>query len=71
MGTEIRRIGRDRLALYTDEEWIYERFHKWHDTLCEVPYLQDNKPVAVDLYFDRKVKRIITRVLKGQLMLDI
>ena len=70
MVIEIRKIG-GRLALYTDDADVYERFHIWRDTLCEVPYTQGGKRIAVDLYFDSKIKGIVTMVSDGQLMLDI
>ncbi len=70
MVIELRKIG-GRLALYTDDAGVYERFHKWRDTLCEVPYTQGGKQVAIDFYFDRKFRDTVVRVLDGQLMLDI
>ena len=70
MVAELRNIG-SRLALYTNDAWLYERFHKWSDTLCEVSYIQGGKRIAVEFYFDRKFRDTVVRVLDGQLMLDI
>ena len=70
MVAELRNMG-DKLALYTDENWVYRQLHKRTYTLYGVPYTHEGKLVAVDLYFDRKVRSTIKRVLSGQLMLDI
>jgi len=71
MVTEVRRLGNRRLALYTDDTRVYGQFHKWKQTLGEVTYFKGGKRVGVDLYFDKKLRSILVRVLKGQIMLDI
>jgi len=60
-----------RFALYTDDDRVYQYLHKWTCTLSRVPYTQDGKLVAVDLYFDRKSRGTVGRVLDGQLMMDL
>jgi len=70
MVTEVRRLG-NILALYTDDARVYEQFHKRKYTLREVTYFKGGKRVAVDLYFDRRFRRSLVRVIKGQLMLDL
>ncbi|MFC1979768.1 hypothetical protein ACFLVS_02735 [Chloroflexota bacterium] len=62
---------RNEVALYTDDKCIYERFSKWTNTTRKIPYTQNSKVIAVDLYFNKKLKDSIIRVLNGQLMLDI
>ncbi len=70
MVAELRNVA-DKLALYTDDNRVYERFHKRTPTLYRVPYIQNGKLVAIDLYFDRKLKNTITQVINGQLMLEM
>ena len=70
MVAELRKVGSE-LALYTDDNWVYQRFYKWPHTLCKAPYTQSGKLVGVDLYFDKKVKHTIIQVINGQLMLSI
>ena len=70
MTAELRTIG-DRLALYTDDELVYRRLREGLPPLCKVPYFQRGRMVAIDLYFDKKLKGTVARVMKGQLMLDI
>jgi len=69
MVTELRGMG-NRLALYTDDDRVYKYLHKRTCTISKVPYTQNGRLIAVDLYFDKKVRRTVTRVLNGQLMLD-
>ena len=71
MVAEIRRLGKRNLVLYTDDARVYGQFHKWKNTLREIPYYQGGKKVGIDFYFDRKLRRIIVQILKGQTMLDI
>ncbi len=69
MVAELRNMG-NRLALYTDDDRVYQYLHKWTCTMFRVPYTRDGKLVAADLYFDRKARSTVDRVLDGQLMLD-
>ena len=71
MIVELRHMGRKELALYTNDNWVYQRFSKWKCTIGKVPYTQNDKLVGVDLYFDRKARSTIHQVLNGQLMLNI
>ena len=70
MVTELRKVDNE-LALYTDDNWVYQRFYKWPSTLCKTPYTQNGKLVGVDLYFDKRIKSTIVRVINGQLMLNV
>lgn len=70
MTTELRTIG-DRLALYTDDDGFYRRLREGLPPLYKIPYYRRGKMVGVDLYFDKKQKGTVARVMKGQLLLDI
>ena len=70
MVAELRNM-RTEVALYTDDNCVYEQFSKWANTKRKIPYTQDSKIIAVDLFFDKKLKNRIIRVLNGQLMLDM
>ena len=70
MATELRRIG-NRLALYTDDNAVYERLSRWKATLNRVPYQQGRRIVAVDLYFEPWARKTVKRVLRGQTVLNI
>ncbi|MDO8716442.1 MAG: hypothetical protein Q7J73_06505 [Dehalococcoidales bacterium] len=70
MTAELRIIG-DRLALYTDDEGFYRRLREGLPPLYRTPYFHHGKMVAVDLYFDKKLKGTVSRMMKGQLLLDI
>jgi len=70
MVAELRRIG-NRLALYTDDNTVYERLTKWKATVNGVPYQQGHKTVAVDLYFEPWARKTVKKVLKGQLILNL
>ncbi len=70
MVAELRKVGGE-LVLYTDDNLVRQRFHKWPHTLCKVPYTQSGKLVGVDLYFDKKVKHTIIQVVNGQFTLGI
>lgn len=65
------RYMKNEVALYTDDNCVYERFSKWANTKRKIPYTQNSKVIAVDLFFDKKLKNRIIRVLNGQLMLDM
>ena len=70
MTAELRTIG-DRLALYTDDDLVYRRLREGLPPLCKIPYLHRGRMVAIDLYFDKKLKGTVARVMKGQLMLEM
>ncbi len=70
MTAELRTIG-DRLALYTDDEGVYRRLREGLPPLYKIPYFHRGKMVGVDLYFDKKLKGTVARMMKGQLLLDI
>ena len=70
MVAELRRIG-SRLALYTDDNTVYERLSRWKATLYGVPYQQGRRIVAVDLYFEPWARKTVKRALRGQLMLNM
>lgn len=70
MVAELRNM-RNEVALYTDDNCIYERFSKWTNITHKIPYTQNSKIIAVDLFFDKKLRNSIIRVLNGQLMLDM
>ena len=70
MVAELRNVG-DKLALYTDENWVYQQLYKRTYTLYGVPYTHQGKTIAVDIYLDRKVRSTIKQLLGGQLLLDI
>ncbi|MBI2848324.1 MAG: hypothetical protein HYX83_04030 [Chloroflexi bacterium] len=70
MTAEIRVVG-DRLALYTDDEQVYRRFRTRIVPLRKVRYFQRGRVIGIDLYFDKKQKKVVTAIMKGQLALDI
>lgn len=70
MTAELRTIG-DKLAVYTDDELLYRRLREGPTPLYKIPYLKGGKTVAVDLYFDKKFKDIVARIVDGQMLLDI
>ena len=70
MTAELRTIG-NRLAVYTDDESLYRRLREAPRPLYKIPYLKGGKMVGVDLYFDKKFKHTVARVVDGQMMLDI
>ena len=70
MVAELRKIDQ-RLVLHTDDNLVYRRLNKLPYTLRKVPYIQDGRTVAIDLYFDRKAKSTVVRVMNGQLMLGL
>ena len=70
MVAELREMGNE-LALYTDDNRLYRRFSGWSCTIFKVPYTQGGKLIAVDIYFDRKFKSTVSRVINGQLVLNI
>ena len=70
MIAELRTIG-SRVAVYTDDQGIYRRLKQGLTPLYKVPYLKGGKTVGLELYFDKKFKRTVTRVIGGQMLLDI
>lgn len=70
MTAELRTIG-DRLALYTDDELVYRRLREGPTPLYKIPYFQRGRMVAIDLYFDIKLKDTVARIMTGQFLLDI
>jgi hypothetical protein len=70
MIAELRTIG-NRLAVYTDDESLYRRLREGPTPLYKVPYLKGGKMVGVDIYFDKKFKNTVARVVDGQMLLDI
>ena len=70
MVAELRRVNK-RLALYTDDNDVYQRLSKWQYTLYKAPYVQKGKLIGVDLYFNRQLKHTVSQVINGQLMLDL
>lgn len=61
----------DRLALYTDDQQVYRLIRQGPPPLYKIPYMQRGRMVAVDLYFDKRLKGTLSRVMKGQLLLGI
>ena len=70
MVAELRNMG-DKLALYTDDDRLFRQLKKQNYTFYGIPYTNQGKTVAVDLYLDRKARKTVTKVLQGQLLLDI
>ena len=70
MVAELRTMG-DKIALYTDENQVYRRLRKGIPPLYMIPYFQHGRPVGFDLYFDRKLKRTVVQIMKGQLVLNL
>jgi len=70
MTAELRTIG-NRLAVYTDDASLFRRLKGGPTPLYKVPYLKGGKMVGVDLYFDKKFRNTVARVVDGQMLLDI
>ncbi|MDO8579096.1 MAG: hypothetical protein Q7R50_07975 [Dehalococcoidales bacterium] len=70
MTAELRTIG-GKLAVYTDDESLYRRLQEGPTPLYKIPYLKGGKMVGVDLYFDKKFRNTVARVVDGQMLLDI
>ncbi len=70
MTAELRTIG-DRLAVYTDDQDLYRRLKEGPTPVYKIPYLKGGKMVGVDLYFDKKFKEMIARMVDGQIPLGI
>ncbi len=70
MTAELRTIG-DKVAVYTDDQLLYRRLREGQTPLYKIPYLKGGKMVGVDLYFDKKFKEIIGRMVEGQMPLGI
>jgi len=69
MTAELRIVG-DKLVLFTDDNQVYRRFRQGIRPLYERPYIQHGNLVAYDLYFEKKQRRAIVRVMKGQFSLN-
>jgi hypothetical protein len=65
MTAELRIVG-NKLVLYTDDNHLYRRLHKGINPIYKVPYFQNDRLVGYDLYFERKFRRTIVRIMKGQ-----
>jgi hypothetical protein len=66
----LRTIG-NRLAVYTDDQSLYRRLREGPAPRYKVPYQKGGKMVGVDVYFDKKFKKTVARVVVGQMLLDI
>jgi hypothetical protein len=70
MTAELRTIG-NRLAVYTDDQSLYRRLKEGPNLLYKVPYVKGGKTVGFDIYFDKKFRKIVARMVRGQMLLDI
>ena len=70
MVAEMRTTG-ERLTIYTDDNQVYRRFRQGLRPFSEIRYFQQDRLVGIDLYFDRKQRRSVMRIMKGQLVLTL
>ncbi len=70
MTAELRIVG-DKLVLFTDDNQVYRRFRQGIRPLYQRPYFKHGNLVAYDLYFEKKQRRAIVQVMKGQFALNI
>lgn len=61
--TELSFRG-DRLAVYTEDNGIFQKLKPWRQLLYAVPYFQGKKQVAADLYFPKQAKKDLLRTLR-------
>ena len=59
--TELSIRG-DKLVLYTESNEIFQKLKQWEQLLYQVPYFQDRRQIAADLYFPKETKKDLLRV---------
>lgn len=61
--TELSFRG-DKLAVYTEDNEIFQKLKTWKQLLYAVPYFQGEKQIAADLYFPKQANKDLLRTLK-------
>ena len=70
MTAELRIMG-NKVAVYTNDNQVYRRFRRGLVPLQKIRYFKSGRVVGVDLYFDKRQKSAVARIMRGQLRLNI
>lgn len=66
----MRKTG-GRIVVFTNDSQFYKYLNQVNLKKHKIPYMQNNKIVGVDFYFDKKLRKIVKRIKNGQMLLDI
>lgn len=58
-------IRGNKLALYTEDNEVWQRFREWSLMIYQVKYTRGNNLTAVDLYFPLGAKKRLLRALSA------
>ena len=62
MTVEIRNGG-DKLIVYTTYQTVVNRLMRWKGFLYSIPYIQNGRIIAFDVYMEKSAKQAILKSL--------